>query len=135
MESVHSMRPLGMNKNSTTEEKFQVYFRCRVLSKEIFRGVYEKLVEHLFVVIFHMIFEINPLCMTDQLNESFLNILNSFVAFESTYMMLFGCHISPHIMLQYVTTRWSCKKTQISWTRDCQECFIGGINPLGLSFC
>jgi len=50
----------GMKWNWTPEENFTVYFYCRALFEFCFRGVYEELFEHFFVVILHMNFEINP---------------------------------------------------------------------------
>lgn len=90
---------LGMNWNSTPKEELSVYFHCRVLFELSFRGVYEKLTEHFFVVIFHVIFEIDPPYMTYQVKESLQFIADCFSAPEGTYIRFFGCQISPHRML------------------------------------
>lgn len=80
-------------------------FHCRVLLELSFRGAYDRLVECLFIDISHMIYEIDPPWTIDQVKESLHDITYWFVAHEGTYIRCFRCHISPNIMLWYVTNK------------------------------
>lgn len=96
---------LGMYWYWTPHNKFLVYFQCRVFSKSRFWSAYNRLAEHLFSFIFHMIYEIDPPYMTNQVKESMQDIVDWFTTPEGTYIRCFGCRVSPHFMPQYVTNK------------------------------
>lgn len=85
------------------EEMFSFYFHCRVFSEASFLGVHEKLIEHLFSVIFHITFEVDIPCMTNQVKEALRDIIDWFSTPEGTYIRCYGFQISPHLMSRYVT--------------------------------
>lgn len=76
-----------------------------MLLESSFKGTYARLAEHVFAVIFQMIFDINPPCMNDQTKESLWDIVVWVEALEGTYIRCFGFQISHHLMLQYVTNK------------------------------
>jgi len=69
-----------MKWNWTPWEKLHVYFHCKLLSKVSFQGVYDKLVEHFFAVLYMMIFETKPPCMTYQAKEALYEIVDWFTS-------------------------------------------------------
>ena len=75
-----------MYSNWAPQDKFPVYFHCRLLSDMSFTGAYDRLADNLFIVIFQMIYEIDPPCMTNQVKESLHDIVDWFSTLEVTYI-------------------------------------------------
>lgn len=97
----------GMYLNWTLHDKFPVSFHYRVFSHLRFRGEYDRLAEHFFAVILHMIYEIDPPYRNDLVKESLHSITDWFSLPKDTHICFFRYHISYHDMSP---TRWSCKK-------------------------
>ena len=91
--------------NWTSKEKFQFYVHYRVLSEGRLGGTFDRLDEHFFAIIFHLIFKTNPVGMTDQVKESLKDIVDWFATPEGAYIRCFICQTIPHLMPQYVTNK------------------------------
>lgn len=71
---------------------------CKVLSKYNYMGVYDKLVQHLFMVLYHMVFEEEAPCMYHEARKAFVEIADWFGSPQGTYITVFSSQIPPHFL-------------------------------------
>ena len=61
----------------------------------------EKLTNHFLILIYKMIFEEEPPCMSCVAMEAILEIVDWFSSLDGTFLIVFDCQNSSHILPRY----------------------------------
>ena len=67
-----------------------VYIYCRVFSDCSHRGVMEKLTDHFLILLYQMIFEEEPRCMSRGEMEEVEDIIDWFPSLDGTFLKILG---------------------------------------------
>jgi len=81
-----------------------------------------------------MIFEENPLCMTQEAMKALLNIADWYASLGGTFIKMFGGEKPLHALPRFSTYNLSCKRLCITPPQGYEHDYIGGRRYHGLLF-
>jgi len=67
--------------------------------------MYEKIIEYLISLIYHMIFGTKPPCMFNRARSSLEDITNWFTPGDVTYIKVYSAYKSPHALPTFITDK------------------------------
>lgn len=108
---------LGIKWNWTQQDPPLFNMYCMLLSKYSYRGVYERLFEHYFVVLYQIILKEGVPCISDQNKEVISDVENWFASTKATYIMLFSYQKPPHLLTKYVTNKVIMQELHTSFAK------------------